>query len=255
MPYHVHVSQFDGPLDLLLHLIESAELDIKDIFISEITTQYLAYMHQLDGLDMDTASEFLAMAATLLYIKSRQLLPRPPVEANLEEEDPEVALIRQLHAYKVFKMAGEALHELQDVTKGVYTRLPEELVPQDQKVLLSDATMDMLFQAFFAMLHAQPEAPRIHPLHQVKQDEFTVRAQITKIRAGLALRSSMRFEDLFSKDAAQIEMVVTFMALLEMLARGEVHLYQSAPFAAIRIKAKALNLDDADMDYMDEGVE
>ena len=83
MAYQVHLKQFDGPLDLLLHLIEQAEVDIKDIFISEITTQYLAYMAQVDELDMDTASEFLTMAATLVYIKSRSLLPRPPKE---EEE-------------------------------------------------------------------------------------------------------------------------------------------------------------------------
>ena len=89
MPYTVQLQQFEGPLDLLLHLIEEAELDVKDIFVSEITAQYLSYMEQLDELDMDTASEFLSMAATLLYIKSRQLLPRPPKEDDAEE-DPEI---------------------------------------------------------------------------------------------------------------------------------------------------------------------
>ena len=89
MPYTVQLQQFEGPLDLLLHLIEEAELDVKDIFVSEITAQYLSYMNQLDELDMDTASEFLTMAATLLYIKSRQLLPRPPKEDEAEE-DPEM---------------------------------------------------------------------------------------------------------------------------------------------------------------------
>ena len=95
MAYEVHLKEFDGPLDLLLHLIEQAKVDIKDIFISEITNQYLSLMEELDELDMDTASEFLTMAATLVYIKSRSLLPKPPKEAE-EEEDPEEALVRQL---------------------------------------------------------------------------------------------------------------------------------------------------------------
>ena len=95
MAYEVNLKEFQGPLDLLLHLIEQAEVDIKDIFISEITAQYLEYMGQIDTLDMDTASEFLTMAATLVYIKSRSLLPKPPKE-NTEEEDPADALIRQL---------------------------------------------------------------------------------------------------------------------------------------------------------------
>ena len=100
MAYRVHIRQFDGPLDLLLHLIGRAEIDIADIFVSEITQQYLSYMDQLDEVDMDTASDFLAMAATLLYIKSRHLLPRPPrEEAEDAQEDPEQALIRQLREY------------------------------------------------------------------------------------------------------------------------------------------------------------
>lgn len=100
MAYEVHLKEFDGPLDLLLHLIEQAKVDIKDIFISEITNQYLSLMEELDELDMDTASEFLTMAATLVYIKSRSLLPKPPKEAE-EEEDPEEALVRQLKEYKL----------------------------------------------------------------------------------------------------------------------------------------------------------
>ena len=127
MPYTVQLKQFEGPLDLLLHLIEEAELDVKDIFVSEITAQYLSYMDQLEELDMDTASEFLSMAATLLYIKSRQLLPRPPKEDEAEE-DPETLLIRQLREYKAFKEASEQLRALFDAARELHTRLPLALV-------------------------------------------------------------------------------------------------------------------------------
>ena len=131
MAYEVNLKEFQGPLDLLLHLIEQAEVDIKDIFISEITAQYLEYMGQIDTLDMDTASEFLTMAATLVYIKSRSLLPKPPKE-NTEEEDPADALIRQLREYRAAKETGEKLRSLLDGARGIYAKLPEEfaLPPQ-----------------------------------------------------------------------------------------------------------------------------
>lgn len=251
VPYHVHISQFEGPLDLLLHLIERAEVDIKDIFISEITNQYLAYMAELDGLDMDTASEFLSMAATLLYIKSRQLLPRPPKE-TMEEEDPEELLIRQLREYKAFKMAGEELSRLQEAMKGVYARLPEDVPLPPAEVTLSGATLQQLYQSFFTLLHTQREEPTINPLHQVRQDEFTVRSQIAKVRRLLIERKELTFEELFDERPARMEIIATFMALLEMINRGEIHLKQPSPFAPIRLSARALATTDAEDDYMDE---
>ncbi len=251
MSYHVHISQFDGPLDLLLHLIENAEVDIKDIFISEITTQYLSYMSDINDLNMDTASEFLAMAATLLYIKSRQLLPRPPKE-QLEEEDPEVLLIRQLREYKAFKRAGEELQALQDATIGIFTRLPEDLILPPQEITLSGATIQQLYQAFFTMLHAQAEEPTIHPLHQVRQDTFTVRTQITRIRQLLSEHSELAFEELFEECPARMEIVATFMALLEMISRGEILLQQPAPFAPIKLRVRMLGEDEPEGEYMDE---
>ena len=158
MPYTVQLQQFEGPLDLLLHLIEEAELDVKDIFVSEITAQYLSYMDQLDELDMDTASEFLTMAATLLYIKSRQLLPRPPKEDEAEE-DPETLLIRQLRDYKAFKEASEQLKTLFEDAKNSHTRLPEDIPLPPKEVALDGATMDGLFAAFLEMLARKKDEP------------------------------------------------------------------------------------------------
>lgn len=255
LPYQIHISQFDGPLALLLHLIENAEVDIKDIFISEITAQYLAYMEQIDNLDMETASDFINMAATLLYIKSRQLLPRPPKE-EVEEEDPEVLLIRQLREYQVFKKAGEALSVLGEQAKGAFTRLPEELILPEQEISLAAATIQELYRAFFTILHAQPEEQPVHPLHQVRPDSFTVRMQISKIRAMLQSAPSIPFELLFLKSPSRMEIIVTFMALLEMLSRGELGMQQSSPFAPICILAKDnLGKDDRDTEYMDEYTE
>ena len=251
MPYTVSLQQFEGPLDLLLHLIEEAEVDVKDIFVSEITAQYLSYMEQLDELDMDTASEFLSMAATLLYIKSRQLLPRPPKEDEAEE-DPETLLIRQLRDYKACKEASEQLKSLFESAKDSHVRLPEDIPLPPKEVALDGATMDGLFAAFLEMLARKKDAPEIIRSQHVNPDRYTVRTQTAKIRSVLLEKHAVSFEELFTKDAERMEIIATFMALLEMIARGEILLKQKAPFAPIRISADKLLLDDDNYEYMDE---
>ena len=128
MEYRVHLKQFDGPLDLLIHLIEKAEVDIKDIFVSEITSEFLSYMTELDELDMEQASEFLTVAATLVYAKSRSLFPPVLKETDGDEteEDPGEALIRQLREYKAFKEAAKTMRELAHEAYGMRTKPPEE---------------------------------------------------------------------------------------------------------------------------------
>ena len=248
MAYEVHLKEFDGPLDLLLHLIEQAKVDIKDIFISEITNQYLSLMEELDELDMDTASEFLTMAATLVYIKSRSLLPKPPKEAE-EEEDPEEALVRQLKEYKLFKQAGEKLNELSAGMRGV----PEEFALPPQEYELEQATAEELFAAFMDVLNREePESSIPEIAKKVDADKYTVRTQLVKIRAKLKEGASVTFEELFEATSVKLEKIVTFMALLEMIARQEILLKQSTPYGRITITAYNLKEDDADAEYMDE---
>ena len=248
MAYEVHLKEFDGPLDLLLHLIEQAKVDIKDIFISEITNQYLSLMEELDELDMDTASEFLTMAATLVYIKSRSLLPKPPKEAEEEEE-----LVRQLKEYKLFKQAGEKLNELSSGMRGVFSRLPEEFALPPQEYELEQATAEELFAAFMDVLNREePESSIPEIAKKVDADKYTVRTQLVKIRAKLKEGASVTFEELFEATSVKLEKIVTFMALLEMIARQEILLKQSTPYGRITITAYNLKEDDADAEYMDE---
>lgn len=252
MAYRVRLEQFEGPLDLLLHLIEQAEVDIKDIFVSEITSQYLAFMSEADELDMDTASEFLTMAATLLYIKSRQLLPRPPKEED-EEEDPEALLLLQLREYKAFREASAQLQELYDAAREEFTRLPEDVPLPPKTVALDGADMDGLFAAFLTLLKRkapEADAPRIS--NHVRPDAYTVRRQMVKIRDILQARPQIAFEALFDGQAEKLEVIVTFMALLEMIAHGEISLKQSAPFAPIFIRAGRFLHDDTSYQYLDE---
>ncbi len=251
MSYEVHLKQFDGPLDLLLHLIEQAEVDIKDIFISEITSQYLAYMRELDELDMETASEFIAMAATIVYIKSRSLLPKPPKEGD--EEDPEQALIRQLTEYRAFKQASAMLEDLSKKAQGMFTRLPEEFLLPPQEFILTESSTEELKAAFLSVLNRERLEAAAEALTQhISADRFTVRTQLAKIRRILTDRPSVRFEELFEANATKLERIVTFMALLEMIMHGEVRLKQREPFEPITLVAVKLLENDSDIEYIDE---
>lgn len=249
--YRVSLSQFEGPLDLLLHLIDKAEINIEDIFVSEITSQYLAYMDDLSDLDMDRASSFLTVAAQLLLIKSRSLLPRPPVEEE-DEEDPKEALLRQLREYKAFRAAGAELNDRFEEAKKSFTRLPEDVVLPPQKFELDNATIDNLYSAFLDILNRDNEKEeKVDRTQNVRPDTFTVRDRVVHLRTRLK-EGRVRFADLFTDASSRMEKVVTFMALLEMLARGEIHITQGATFAPIYIRAKALSENDGETVYMDE---
>lgn len=253
MSYEVKLSHFEGPLDLLLHLIEKAELDIKDIFISEITSQYLEYMNQIDELDMDTASEFITMAATLVYIKSRSLLPRPPKENPEDEEDPAEALIRQLREYRAAKEAGEKLAGLLKEASGIYTKLPEEFALPPQEINWEESSAQSLLIAFTELMdRRRMERTSAVDRQEVVNDEFTIRRQLVKIREKLREKTTLRFEALFDDDAGKIEMIVTFMSLLDMLMRGEITIKQTGPYQPISITAINIREDDDDAEYMDE---
>lgn len=251
MEYRVSLAQFEGPLDLLLHLIEKAELNIEQIALSEITSEYLALTADLSALDMDKASEFLVVAAQLLLIKSRRLLPRPPVDEP-EEEDPEQMLLEQLRQYKLFRAAGQDLRQLLEEADRSFTRLPEDVILPPQRVELENATLGGLYAAFLEILDRAPEAEADNPAHHVRPDAYTVRDRAAFIRERLRGGVSLRFDELFTPQTSRMERVVVFMALLEMLCRGEIRLSQSATFAPIRISSRELSDDDDTTVYMDE---
>lgn len=231
------LSDFEGPLDLLLHLISKAKVDIRDIFVSEITQQYLAYIQDMQELDMDTASEFLEMAATLLYIKSRSLLPRPPVDSE-DEEDPQARLIRQIEEYRLFKEAGEKLRGMETRSLGVYYKLGEEFPFKPQEYDLGDVDVSMLARAFAQVLcrESQPEDENIPLQRLIHRDRFTVRNRISHIRALLMRRELLEFSELFSKEPSRDEIVCTFAAMLEMLAGRMICVSQKRSFEKILIR-------------------
>jgi segregation and condensation protein A len=249
----VSIRQFDGPLDLLLHLITNAELRIEEIALCEITGQYLDLMRQTEELDMEQASAFLSVAAQLLLIKSRALLPRPPALAA-EEENPADALLRQLREYQVIKEAASALQTAWQEAGMSYTRLPEDVPLPPQKIELEDSTLHALFTAYAELLARQrTQEETVESIsRRVRPDAFTIRDRAAHIVRCLTDKKSVRCADLFAANAEKMEIVVTFLAVLELLGRGELRLTQAAPFAPIFLRLTANAPQDADYSYMDE---
>jgi len=186
--YKIHLTDFEGPLDLLLHLIREQKLDIKTVRLASVTGQYIEFLEQLDTLDLDLAAEFIEVAATLIEIKSRGILPRPVVEED--PEDIETRLLRQLEEYKLLKEQAEKLRETENVDR--FYKDPAELKPE-YKYTLENLSLDLLTQAFAKVMHklqfnAQPIVAR-----QVRLDRFTVSDKMTDIRARLRHTKQLSF--------------------------------------------------------------
>ena len=200
MAYVVQLKDFEGPLDLLLHLIGRAKVRIEDIFVSEITEQYLASVQDLSGLDMDAASEFLQMAATLMEIKSRALLPKPPKD---EEEDPKEELLRRLEEYRQIKEASKALRIYEAEAAEMVARLPMEIVT-DARVELGSLSLRALQEALLRVLlraernEAAPPAPR-----QIPRDDFTIGECMLRVLHRVLVYGQVEFSELFPVDATR----------------------------------------------------
>ena len=251
MEYRVHLSQFSGPLDLLLHLVEKAEVDIKDIFVSEITSEFLEYLKEIDELDMEQASSFLTVAATLVYMKSRSLFPPAPKEEE-EEEDPGELLIRQLREYKTFKEASETMRELAHEAARMHSKLPEEFPVPPAEIILKDTTTQKLFEAMLSALNRGEEPEKRETLHEVTADAFTIRSCSRRARDVLRSNNGKTCFEELTEGASKMEIIVTFMALLEMISCGEIRLSQERYCGRIDIYALKLIRDDEKISYMDE---
>ena len=235
MAYVVSLKQFEGPLDLLLHLISRAKVDIKDIFVSEITEQYLASLEGIDELDMDVASEFLTMAATLLEIKSRALLPRPPKEEEEGEESPEQALIRRLEEYKLYKESAGRMKEFERAAMQVFSKLPEEYPLPPQPVELTGLSLPGLVRALERIIarNTQTDEPG-RVFRSITRDKFTIEQCVFNLTSRLR-KGPVLFSDMLSSEVTKDEIVSYFMAMLELLKLGRLHAEQENAYEDILI--------------------
>lgn len=238
MPYIVSLKQFDGPLDLLLTLISSAKLDIQDIFVSEITEQYLESMKLVDELDMDSASEFLQMAATLLEIKSRAMLPKPPKPEEEGALSPEEELIRQLTEYKQFKEISARMHQLEEDARALLTKLPEEYPLPPPNIEITGLTLQKLARAFQRVLERAEAAERSENMasREIRRDSFTVAGCMAFISKRLR-KGSFRFVELFEARYTREEVITMFLAVLELTRLSRLKVEQSGAYGEIYLSA------------------
>src|SRR6516225_2486915 len=216
--YKVRLEVFEGPLDLLLYLIKREEVDVYDISIERITKQYLEYLDTFRMLDLELAGEFVVMAATLIYIKSRSLLPvhQQPPEEEADEEDPRWDLIRQLVEYKKFKDAATYLHQRELLQEGIISRVPDKPDFGDLAALLkTEVGIFDLINAFQKVLRRI--ASQRENLREIFEENFTVSEKIEHILTVLRRISRVAFSELFAQAASRTEVVVTFLALLELI--------------------------------------
>ena len=215
--YRIELDSFQGPLDLLLHLIRKNELDIYDIPIADITNQYLEYLEIMKDLDLEVASEFLVMASTLMYIKSRMLLPVDEEEEEAEGEDPREELIRRLIEYQKYKKAAEELGGMPVLHHDIFVR-PE--METDQRAsadeVFIEATMFQLMDAFQSVL---AQADKRTPV-EVTRETFTMEDGISLIESRLAQQSSMSFGGLFSGLDSRKKIITVFLSVLELIRRN-----------------------------------
>ena len=248
MAYVVELKQYEytGPLDLLLDMISHAKINIREIFVSEITEQYLEAMKQIGDLDMDSASEFLQMAATLVEIKSRALLPKPPEPEDPEEESPEEALIRQLEEYKKFKEISREMKQLEDEAREYITKLPEEYPLPPKTYELTGLSLDGLTNAIRALLERverEQEQSGKSVERRIRRDDFNVAACVYRIQKRLR-RGPVAFFDLFSPNPSRGEIISVFLALLELVRLSRAAVYQQELFSDIVIMPVAGGTDD-----------
>ena len=236
MALTLHLKDFDGPLDLLLFLIGKAKIDIRDIFVSQVTDQYIQSVQNAPDLDMDDASAFIAMAATLLEIKSRSLLPKPKPE---EEEDPEQALIRQLEEYQRFRQLAEDMRGFEKAAAQMYQKLPEEYPLPPPTLELTGLSLDGLLAAFAkVMARAGEEPEEIAPAaRRILRDAYTVPRCSAYILRRLK-KGPVRFEALFSASPGRDEIVTLFLAVLELLRLGRASVRQEGIFGDILLEPR-----------------
>ena len=237
--YKVKLEIFEGPLDLLLYLIKRDELDIYDISLERITGQYLEYLQAFKELNIDVAGEFVVMAANLIYLKSRSLLPvdQQPPEEDAEEDDPRWDLIRQLIEYKKFKeaaaqLSARQLAQEQTFPRGGTTDMAHIVAP----LRLGEVGIFQLINAFQTVLK---RIDAREDLREIFGEHFTVSDKIETILARVSGGGSLKFSELFAAMASRVEIVVTFLALLELVRLRQIRAIQPEPFLEIEIVAAA----------------
>ena len=246
MAYLVKLPDFEGPLDLLLHLISKSKVQIEDVSITEITEQYLEALQLMEEFNINVASEFLVMASTLMYIKSCSLVPKtqPDLE-DQEEGDPRQELITRLLEYKKFKEAAVKMKEREAYFSGMFYKLPEELYSDEGKDSVpSDVNVDALQRALNKLLKARGKIIKedIAPMiHEIKRDPVTIHEKVSLLKSFFNQHQQTTFFSIFKEDIHREDVIATFLALLELIKDNFLNVKQDYPYDDIVIKRRDFN--------------
>jgi segregation and condensation protein A len=236
--YSVKLDIFEGPLDLLLHLIKKHEINIHDIPIALITRQYIEYLEIMQTLNLSIAGDFLVMAATLVHIKSKTLLPPEEKSSEEEEADPREELVSRLLEYKKFKEASAYLEERESVWTEIYRRPPvPENESYNEELIFTDLNLFDLVGAFQQIIERIPEKKWL----EVTPESLSVTDRIGELLALLEGKEGLLFDELFDREMTRGRVVVTFLALLELCRLRLVNLSQSEEYGAIRVRKLAVH--------------
>jgi segregation and condensation protein A len=242
---------FEGPLDLLLHLIKKNEVQITDIPIATITDQYLALLEELPELNLDGAGEYLVMASTLTYIKSRMLLPLS-AEDEESDDDPRAELVQQLVEYQRFREAAVALGERNVLDRDVFAgggEAPEPGPPGEERLAVREASLGDLLDALREVLR-RVRAPRPH---EIEREAISIQECVARILARFVLGEQLEFASLFAADAGRGDVIVTFLALLELIRLRVIRARQPERFGAIALELAVDSVEEAALRVSDLG--
>ncbi|MBI4431792.1 MAG: segregation/condensation protein A [Candidatus Omnitrophica bacterium] len=238
-PLEVRLEVYEGPLDLLLDIIRKNEIDIFNIPMAKVTEQYMEYLNTMKMLNLDIAGEFLVLAATLVYIKSRMILPQEAEKAEDEGQDPREELVRKLLEYQAFKEAAKELGTLEaerslEFTRKIADHYFKDLSPEDVQIDSLSANLYDLVLAFHKVLKSAGH----ETFHEVLQEVITIEEKIEEIKQILAARAEVNFLELFPPESSRNELIVTFLAILELAKSKFIRIVQKVRFGDIMIAAR-----------------
>lgn len=240
MEYKIIVDAFEGPMDLLLHLIDKAEIDIYDIPINIIAEQFIEYIQGMEELNLEVASEFLLMASTLLEIKSKMLLPQEinnsGEQLEMEEVDPRVELIRRIVEYKKYKKAAGELKKSESIYSKMFFKPREELIEYvDDELELKGLSIDMLLKSINKIVKKNEKKIKNLDTNFIQREEYTLEEGIKNIKSKLEDKDILKFSELFSSDISKGEIVIYFLSILELIRSKYINIEQEKDFSELFI--------------------
>lgn len=244
MEYKISIDIFEGPMDLLLHLIDKAEIDIYDIPISLITEQFIDYLHKMDELNLEVTSDFLVMAATLLEIKSKMLLPQKEKntgdQLETEDIDPRAELVKRLVEYKKYKSVSEKLRELENIQSKVFYKPKEDIVDAiDENLEIANMNINDLLKALNNIIKRRSSIKeKVLDVREIQREEYTLQKCVNEIKEKLKKESTIYFSSLLKEDSSRAEIITYFLSVLELINMKLINVIQDEDFSDLIIIRK-----------------